>query len=388
MSNHELARARAELHASGATWALLTSPENVTYVSHYEVPVEFGPLAHLNYGPVTALISVEEAETILVANQHYADAARKQSSFDTIIGFGILEVFAPFAKQVGRDNYIAALRQALQQSGIGKQHVKVAVEERTLPLVALQVLQAELPNVELIEAGPALARARMVKTGYEVERLKQVAETVNIAHKVLMRLTRQTRHSEFELWAAMTKAMHEHVGGKFYIAGEVVCGPRNKSVSPGGPIDYITKMGDIAELDISPRINGYWADMANTMVIGAEPTAVQKKYAQAARESFYAGVGQARPGNRACDVFEAARAAYDKYNLKLGHYAGHGIGTTVNEAPWFVPTDETILQAGMVVCIETGAYSEEATGKCEKMMVIQSSGDPELFPDFAWGTPI
>ncbi len=183
MSNHELAHARAELHASGATWALLTSAENVTYVSHYEVPVEFGPLAHLNYGPVTALIGVEEATTLLVANQHYADAARKQSSFDAIIGFGILEVFAPFAKQVGRDNYITALRQALQQSGIGQQHTKVAVEERTLPLVALQVIQEELPNVELIEAGPALARARMVKTGYEVERLKQVAETVNIAHQ-------------------------------------------------------------------------------------------------------------------------------------------------------------------------------------------------------------
>ena len=388
MSNHELARARVELHATGATWALLTSPENVTYVSHYEVPVEFGPLAHLNYGPVTALFGVEEGETILVANQHYASTARTQSPFDTFIGFGVLEVFAPFAKQVGRDNYIAALRQAIRQSSLRQHHAKIAIEEKTLPLVALQVIKEELPNVEFVEAGPALARARMVKTGYEVERLKQVAEVVNIAHKELMRLTRQAGHSEFELWAGITKAMHEQVGGKFYIAGEVVCGPRNKSVSPGGPIDYITQAGDIAELDISPRINGYWADMANTMVIGAEPTEIQKKYARAARESFYAGVSQARPGHRACDVFEAARAAYDKYNLKLGHYAGHGIGTTVNEAPWFVPTDETILQAGMVVCIETGAYSEEATGKCEKMMVIQSSGDPELFPDFPWGTPL
>ncbi len=388
MSNHELARARAELHAIGANWALLTSAENVTYVSHYEVPVEFGPLAHLNYGPVTALFGVEEEATLLVANQVYADAARRQSNFETIIGFGILEVFTPFAKPVARDNYIAALRQALQQSGIGQQHGKVAVEERTLPLVALQVIKDQLPNVELIEAGPALAHARMVKTGYEVERLKQVAEVVNIAHKELMRLTRQSGQSEFELWAGITKAMHEQVGSKFYIAGEVVCGPRNKSVSPGGPIDYITQTGDIAELDISPRINGYWADMANTMVIGTEPNAVQKKYARAARESFYAGVSQARPGKRASDVFEAARAAYDKYNLKLGHYAGHGIGTTVNEAPWFVPTDQTILQAGMVVCIETGAYSPEATGKCEKMMVIQASGDPELFPDFPWGTPL
>ena len=50
---------------------------------------------------------------------------------------------------------------------------------------------------------------------------------------------------------------------------------------------------------------------------------------------------------------------------------GHGIGTTVNELPWFVPSDETILEAGMVVCIETGAYGDEATGKCEKTFVIR-----------------
>ena len=48
MTNQELARARAELQAIGADWALLTTPENVTYVSHYEVPVEYGPLAQLN----------------------------------------------------------------------------------------------------------------------------------------------------------------------------------------------------------------------------------------------------------------------------------------------------------------------------------------------------
>ena len=388
MSNLELARTRDELARIGADWALLTSPENVTYASHYEVPVEFGPLAHLNFGPVTALIGVKEQRSALVANQHYAAAARQQSDVDDVIGFGVLEVFEPFAKQHSRDNFVAALRQALRTSGIGKGKVKIAVEEKTLPLVALRVLEEEFPNAELIEAGAVVARARMTKTEREVTLLKASAEVVNIAHKELMRLKRKAGLSEFELWAGITKAMHEHVGGKFHIAGEVVTGPRNKTVSPGGPIHYVSQPGDIAELDISPRINGYWADMANTMVIGAEPTAVQKKYARAARESFLAGVSKARPGNRACDIFEAASHAYDKYNLKLGHYAGHGIGTTVNEAPWFVPSDETILQAGMVICIETGAYSEEATGKCEKMMIIQPSGDPEIFPDFPWGTEI
>lgn len=388
MSNQELARTRAELSQLGADWALLTSPENVTYVSHYEVPIDFGPLAHLNYGPVLALFGVQDESTLLVANRHYAAAARQQSSFAEVIGFGILEVFPPFDKQVRRDNFVEALRQALRQIKGSSGKLKLAVEERTLPLIALQVIREELPHVELIAADSAVARARMVKSPREIALLKQTAEVVNLAHKELMRLTRQAGTSEFELWAGITKAMHEQVGDKLYIAGEVVCGPRNKSVSPGGPIHYVTKPGDIAELDISPRLHGYWADMANTMVIGAEPTAVQKKYARAARESFYAGVSQARPGHRACDLFAAARDAYDQYGLKLGHYVGHGIGTTVNEAPWFVPTDETVLEAGMVICIETGCYSEEATGKCEKMMVIQPSGDPDIFPDFAWGTPL
>ncbi|MFN8492429.1 MAG: Xaa-Pro peptidase family protein [Caldilineaceae bacterium] len=386
--NDELARARAQLKNLGADWALLTSPENVTYVSHYEVPVEFGPLAHLNYGPVIALFGVDEPASLLVANQAYASAAKAQTTFSDVIGFGILEVFAPFNKQVSRDNFVAAVRQALRQTGIGQAKAKLAVEERTLPRIVLQLLQEELPNVELFEAGPAVARARMVKSTREVGLLKNAAEVVNIAHKTLMRLTEQAGLTEFEIWSGLTQAMHEFVGGKFFIAGEVVCGPRNKSVSPGGPIAYVTKPGDVAELDISPRINGYWADMANTMIIGAAPTEIQKQYARAARESFYAGVSKARPGNKACDIFEAARSAYNKYGLKLGHYAGHGIGATVNEAPWFVPSDETPLEAGMVICIETGCYSEEATGKCEKMMVIQPSGDPDIFPDFPWGTPL
>ena len=388
MTNHELARARAEVQAIGADWALLTSPENVTYVSHYEVPVEFGPLAQLNYGPVMALFGVQEATTTLLANRYYAGAARQQSDFDEVIGFGILEVFEPFMPQVARDNFVAALRQMLQQAQLGSGKIMLAVEERTLPLVAQRVLQEVLPNVELVDAAAALARARIIKTEREIGLLKDTAETVNIAHKKLMELTQEAGKSEFEIWAELTKAMHEHVGGKLFIAGEVVCGPRNKTVSPGGPIHYVTQPGDVAELDISPRYQGYWADMANTMIVGAKPTPVQKEYARAARESFYAGVAKARPGNKASDIFAACSDAYTKYGFKLGHYAGHGIGTTVNEAPWFVPSDQTVLQAGMVICIETGAYSEVGTGKCEKMMVIQPSGDPELFPDFAWGTAL
>jgi hypothetical protein len=80
------------------------------------VPVEFGPLAQLNYGPVTALFAVKDSPKLMLANTAYAGAARRLNTFDEVIDFGILEVFEPFAAQVARDNFIAALRQLLRQA--------------------------------------------------------------------------------------------------------------------------------------------------------------------------------------------------------------------------------------------------------------------------------
>lgn len=387
MANEELGRARNELQTAGADWALLSSAENVTYVSHYEVPIDFGPLAHLSYGPVLALFGVENPNSYLLANSYYAGGARKQTTFDEVFGFDILQVFEPYESQVIRENFVAAVRNVLHQAGLHRGRVRLAVEERTLPLAVSTILAEEFPNVTMVEAGPSLVNARRIKTEREIGLLKDVAEIVNVGHKELFAQTREAGKSEFELWSAVTEAMHRHVGGKLFMSGELVCGPRNKTVAPGGPIDYTTCPGDLCEFDVSPRVNGYWADMANVMVIGAEPTEVQKKYARAARDSFYSAAEMLRPGNRAKDVFEAAARAYDKYGLKLGHYVGHGIGTTVNESPWFVPSDETVLEPGMVVCIETGAYGEEATGKCEKTLVVRDDGEPEIFPDFKWGIP-
>ena len=385
MDNQELERAREQLKSTGADWALLSSPENVTYVSHYEVPIDFGPLAHLSYGPVLALFGVREAGSALVANSYYAGGARKQTSFDEVFGFDILQVFEPYTRQAPRENFLAAVRRALQQAGLGEGRPKLAVEEKNLPLAIVRILAEEYPNIELVEATPAVETARKVKTGREVELLKRVAEVVNVGQKEILKQTRQAGKTEFELWSAATQAMHEYIGGKLFMSGELVCGPRNKSVAPGGPISYVTQPGDLAEFDVSPRLDGYWADMANVVVIGAEPTAAQVRYARAARDSIYSAAAMLRPGKRASEVFEAAARAYDKYELKLGHYVGHGIGTQVNEAPWFVPSDATVLEAGMVVCIETGAYGEEATGKCEKTFVIRDSGEAEMFPDFEWG---
>src|SRR3954470_10554646 len=82
--NLELSRTRAELKALGADFALSTSGENVTYVSHYEVPVDFGPAAAQRYVPPMAFFDVNGSGSSLIVSDSYAAGAKQNSALDEV----------------------------------------------------------------------------------------------------------------------------------------------------------------------------------------------------------------------------------------------------------------------------------------------------------------
>ena len=141
-------------------------------------------------------------------------------------------------------------------------------------------------------------------------------------------------------------------------------------------------------MDISGRVDGYWFDCANTHLVGgARPTASQWKFARASQQACEAAMDALRPGARACDAAHAARDVFQKYGLPTAHYSGHGVGVSVNELPRLVPYDHTPIEAGMVFCVEPGAYEGESGtfgARSEKMVLVTNNG-PEILSDFAWG---
>jgi len=387
MVNQELERARMALTRIGADWALLSSVENVTYVSQWEVPNLYGPMAHLAYAPNMALFGVADAASYLLVHSYLAVAARAQSTFDEVLSYNLVQLFPPYDQESPRDNFLAMLRAALRKAGLGRGRVRLAVEDGSLPAIAVQLLAAEFPGVELIDGTPALREARLAKTEREIELLRFTAEVINAGQKELVRQCQTAGKSDWEMWSAITQAMQIKAGRPLFIAGELVTGLRCREIAPGGPVGYVTQPGDLARLDVSPRINGYWGDLTNTLVVGGvEPTARQKLFKNAARDGFYAAAEMLRPGRRAYEAYEAARAAFAKHGLEPKHYLGHQIGLTVNESPWLVPSDDSVIQAGMVFSIESGSY-EGATGeigaRVEKSVIVRDSG-PEIFPDFDW----
>jgi Xaa-Pro aminopeptidase len=94
-----------------------------------------------------------------------------------------------------------------------------------------------------------------------------------------------------------------------------------------------------------------------------------------------------RPGNRACDAFAQAEAAFAAHGLPVAHYAGHQIGVTVNELPRLVAYDGTPIEAGMVFSVEPGAYQGPGGNfgaRSEKIVLVTANG-PEILSDFKWG---
>lgn len=382
MSNQELERARAELKAIGADFALMSSGDNVTYVSHFEVPVDFGALATLSFAPSLAFIEVRGSGAELLVGSFYEAWAKQQSSGFEVSSYEPVNWFTPVD---GRANFLNLLRSTLKKAG----SARLAIEEKTLPASALRLLIDEFPHIQIIDCGAALESARMTKTSRELELLRFAAEVNKAGQTELLRQTREAGKNEFDMWAAVINKMEREAGHPLMVFGELVTGTRCKMVNyPGGPKDVMTKPGDLALMDMSPRVNGYWSDTTNTMVVGGvEPTAKQKLYGVAAREAFHAAAEMLRPGKRAKDAYLAAEATFEKHGLKIGHYAGHQIGAAVNEAPRLVPYDETPIQVGMVFSIEPGAYEGpdgESGARMEKSVIVHESG-PEIICDFEWG---
>lgn len=385
-ANQELGRALHELRAASIDAALLSSVANVTYVSGFEVPFPIGAGAEFAYGPSLAVLDCRAGGITLIAPAGSpAKSPESLARVDEVLSF---DTFDAFTALDSRQSYLQNLRQALTTMGLLNTRATLGVELRTLPYAVAELLAAEFPGLMLRDVEAPLQKARLIKTEREIALLRRASQIADIGHQTLATLCRTAGKNEFEMWADITANMFRAVGHEVPVVGELVTGPRTCTVNyPGGPRDRVTQPGDAALMDISQRIDGYWSDCTNTHVIGAEPTAHQRRYAKASQDACEAAMDSLRPGKRASDAARAAEAAFQKHGLPMAHYTGHQLGVTVNELPRLVHYDDTPIEPGMVFAVEPGAYEgPEGTfgARSEKIVLVTASG-PEILSTFSWG---
>jgi Xaa-Pro dipeptidase len=103
---------------------------------------------------------------------------------------------------------------------------------------------------------------------------------------------------------------------------------------------------------------GHWVEVSRAICPG-EPNDETKRMFEAYEEYFDAARTTLRSGGTARDAHRAVAKGFVDRGFHLGHVTGHSIGLTMIEFPKIGETDETELQAGMVLSMHPHAISTD-----------------------------
>ena len=135
-----------------------------------------------------------------------------------------------------------------------------------------------------------------------------------------------------------------------------VCVSVNETICHGIPGEQVLKDGDIVNVDITPILNGYYADANKTFFVGT-PGPEAKKIVRVARKSLRKGMSMVKPGNTIGDIGWAIQKYAEGQGCSVvREFVGHGVGFDFHEppqVPHFGRRGEGIsLIPGMVFTIE------------------------------------
>jgi methionyl aminopeptidase len=135
-----------------------------------------------------------------------------------------------------------------------------------------------------------------------------------------------------------------------------VCISVNDEAIHGIPGPRILREGDLVKLDLVAEKNGYYADAAVTVTVGAA-TPQGSALIRAAESAFREGARAARAGTRVHEIGRAVEREVKKRGFNvLRELCGHGVGRTIHEEPsvpnYHDPRSRARLTDGLVITIE------------------------------------
>jgi Xaa-Pro aminopeptidase len=224
-----------------------------------------------------------------------------------------------------------------------------------------------------------LAAMRRQKDPDEIALLRHCMRSTEAGH-AWARANVKPGMSELDVYSGIVAACTKAAGRAVIVYGDFAVSP-GPSRRGGPATDRILEPGDMLIVDFSVVIHGYRSDFTNTLVVGKAPTADQTRLYQLCMKAMAAGQKELRAGAACLTVHDAVNGVFDREGLaaSFNHHAGHGLGLTHPEAPFFVRhADETLL-AGDVVTLEPGLCIDGIGGiRIEHNYLITEAGFDRL----------
>lgn len=198
-----------------------------------------------------------------------------------------------------------------------------------------------------------------IKSTSEIENMRKAGQVVAIIHQELAKLIKVGVTGKM-LDTKAREIIKEHGATPSFLNYHgfpgVICVSVNEQLIHGIPNNIPFKLNDLIKIDAGAAVDGYHADAAFTMTVGAA-SAEQEKIISVTKQALMKAIEIIKPGIRIGDISATIQTYVENQGFYLPtSYTGHGIGKSLHEDP-AIPNVGVVntgvkLHAGMTICIE------------------------------------
>lgn len=249
---------------------------------------------------------------------------------------------------------------------------RVLFDESHTPIGTWRAVTEKHPEICFEEGAALLREVKYLKHLEEIQNLKIAA---NIAEDALMSTLSYIRPgiSEYDIETHYLREVALRRCDPYFIVATA-----NERAAFSDTVNRSTEIirdGSMVRFDFGCIYKRYRSDLARTVVVGNNPKA--EAYYQAILQGQERAIEAIRPGVTAGEIFDIAVKETRKGGIPHyeRHHVGHGIGLATYDLPSIAPGNNTCLEEGMVLCIETPYYEIGWGGvQVEDTVVITKNG--------------
>ena len=377
MDSHVRSRLTRVLDAEGLDALVATTPENLQYVTGFRSIAHalfrglelYGVFTRRGVGLVIPFIDSTGVSSDGIQVDRiacYGNFFFNYTDQPGPVGTRVREITSMPSAGPGE-----ALREVLD--GLGALGGGIAIDEAGAYPATWQRLTEQLAGTTITTAYAHFRTARMVKSSREVALLEKAAR---IAEDGIAAIWGMLKAGVTEREAAIAFEQEVIRQGAQTFFTVVTMGATRAALADVYASDTALKPGDLIRLDLGCVYQGYRSDISRTAVLGT-PTEKQRRYYDAARDGEIAAIAAMKPGVPVSQIFEIAMKITREHGMP--HYqrnhVGHGIGLEPYDPPTINAAGQTVLEPGMVFCVETPYYEHGWGGiQVEDAVEITATG--------------
>lgn len=244
-----------------------------------------------------------------------------------------------------------------------------------------QELKKELPHLTLTPINEPVVVVRAIKDAGELELLREAAVLGSEGYDHVVSLLKEGI-TELDL-AIELEIFWKRKGADGLGFDPIIAFGANSSMPHYRPQNVPLKKGDTVLIDIGVKLQGYHSDMTRVVFFG-EPHPKMKELYDVVLRAQQKAVAACAPGITTGELDKIARDSMKEegYGDLFTHGLGHGVGLDIHEKPVLKskhPESGTVLQPGMVVTIEPGAYIPDLGGiRIEDTLIVTEDGNETI----------